>query len=398
MKLCAVIAEYNPFHKGHAAHLQACREAGASHIVAVMSGNFVQRGDVALLEKRLRCRAALLGGADLVLGLPLPYACATAERFAYGGVLLVEALGCVDMLSFGSECGRVAPLQNLARLLESPALTQLLRTHLQEGQTFAKARQQAVADLAGQQDAKLLKSPNNILGVEYLRRLQLLGSSIEPHTLARLGSGHDSQQAAQGIASASLVRQLLEQGQTRQALDYLPTAGAQIVHQALQDGLAPATLQRLEAAILAVLRTKSREQLAALPDIAEGLEHRLQAAIAVSTSLQELLECLKTKRYTLARLRRLVLYAFLGVEAALCRRPPPYLHVLGFNQRGREVLAKAAKTASLPLSHSLAKLERLGGDCTAFARLEARAGDLYALATPRRQPCGLEYSGQLVRL
>ncbi len=399
MKIAGVVAEYNPFHNGHRYHLQQTRELGATHIVAVMGGNFLQRGAPALCEKHWRAKAALQGGADLVLELPLPYACATAERFAYGAVAVLNALGVVDELSFGSEYGKVEGLIAVAQALDTPQIEAELRRQLEKGITFAAARQQAVKLCCGTEAAGLLQSPNNILGIEYVRQLLRQKSSIRPVTVARAGAGHDSQspEPQTGFASASWVRSQLDKGQWEQAADFLPQSTEQMLQEAQAAGeWADAAL--LERPLLGCLRAMSAEEIARLPDVSEGLEYRIAAAAKTAATIGELLGSVKTKRYTHARLRRILLCAWLGLDAGLCRMPPPYLRILGFNSRGAEVLSAAKGRATLPLSHSLAELQRTGQEASVFAALEAASTDRYHLITPKVLPCGLDYTLPVVKL
>ena len=227
MKVAGIVAEYNPFHNGHAHQVERTRapEGGeASHVVAVMSGSFVQRGEPALLPKADRVRAALAGGVDLVLELPLPWALSSAEGFAYGAVSVLAGLGCVDLLSFGSECGEVAPLEKAVSVMEGPRFSSLLRYHLDYGISFPEARRKAVEELAGSRTASLLDSPNNILGIEYLKALRRLSSPIQPFTLRRLGPEHDAERPLGDMASASYLRSLYRAGRVLDAAAYLPRA------------------------------------------------------------------------------------------------------------------------------------------------------------------------------
>ncbi len=398
MKIAGIVAEYNPFHNGHAYHIAATKAAGSTHIVAVMGGLFLQRGAPALLDKKYRVEAALHHGVDLVVELPLPYAMAVSERFAFGAVATLAALGCVDMLSFGSEAGDIAPLAQAVKWIEDPRVTARLQSYLGKGVTFAAARQKAVEAVAGSAIGKLLESPNNILGIEYMRKLAALNTPIQPFTLRRQGAGHDAPLGAHPFASASAIRALVEAGDIAAALALVPPAMADALQKAMQRGEAPILLKRVELAVLSSLRRLSPEELARLPDLSEGLEHKLYTAIRKATTLEELYVLCKSKRYPLARLRRLVLSAFLGVDGALCRRLPPYIRVLGVGPGGAQVLAEAKKNAVLPLSHSLAKLEALGGDAALFAKLEASAADQYALMQPVASVCGGEYTRRMVKI
>ncbi len=398
MNIAAIIAEYNPFHNGHQYQIEAARRLGATHMVAVMGGNFLQRGTPALLPKQRRAEAALRGGADLVVELPLPYACATAQRFAFGGVSLLGAMGCIQTLCFGSESGSLTELLQAAGAADDPKVTALLPGLLGQGITFAKARQQAVEQVYGARVAGLFAQPNNILGIEYLRQLEAGGWAIAPQTVKRQGVGHDSHSPRGRYASASLLRNLLRQGRTEELGDFMPPASAAALHHALAQGLAPAQPARLEVGILSALRGMTRQQLAALPDISEGLENRLYQAVRSGRTLEEVLTLCKTKRYPLARLRRVVLSAYLGIEKNMSHLPPPYIRVLGFNKQGGQVLTQIKQNCALPVSSSLARLEQEGGYCRALARLEASSTDLYVLALPQPQPCGLDYTTPVVKV
>ena len=385
MNTAAIIAEYNPFHNGHACQIQQLRQQGAGHIVVIMSGNFVQRGFPAIFEKRVRTAAALRCGADLVLELPLPYAMATAGRFAFGAVACAHSCGCIDMLHFGSECGDLSLLQAAADALEHPQFPEMVAPFLAQGLTFAAARGRALAENFDPCLAHVLESPNNTLAVEYLRQLRRFGSSIKPITMQRQGVSHHSAAPQQGFASATYLRTLLlEVG------DISPFVPADAAEQ--YTGAPIARLEAGERAVLARLRGLTQQQYAALPDLSEGIERRLQKAVASASSVEEILTAAKTKRYPLSRLRRLVFAAYLGLDGSLCLQQPPYLRVLGHNSRGREVLASMRTCAAVPVSDSLAKLGRSSPTALAFAQAEASSCDLYNLFQPQLRPCGWDYT------
>lgn len=403
MRITGIIAEYNPFHNGHHLLAQSARRAGADAVVAVMGGNWLQRGEPALFPKEVRARAALLSGVDLVLELPLSYAVAAAERFARGGVSLLLGLGCVDTLAFGSECGDLPALERCATALADPRLDGEIRRRLAQGFPYAAARQQGVAALFGEETAAPLSRPNDILAVQYLRELARLGGGLRSFTIPRQGAGHHSAAPCPGAdgapptASASWIRGRLLAGEWEQAAPCLPAGSREVLKGALTQGhwADPA---RLELPLLAVLRRIGPDDFARLPDLSEGLEHRLAEAVRCSATLAELLDRAVTKRYPRARLRRILLAAYLGIPPDLGAAPPPYLRVLGMSPRGAQVLARAKGTASLPLSHSLARLERTGDRAAAFAALESRATDLYGLLCTARRPCGTDYQNPLVRV
>lgn len=397
MKTAAVIAEFNPFHTGHQLLLEKCRtDAGADCVVVVMSGNFVQRGEPACLDRKIRTKAALLSGADVVLELPLPYAMATAERFAFGGVSLLGQLGGIDVLAFGSECGELSLLTQAAEIAKQAEGSERFRQLLAGGMTFAQARQAAVEELMGD-DAQLLRSPNNALAVEYLRQLSEQGSAIKPFTVKREGAGYHDEQAEQGYASASMLRKSLYDGNAELLREYMGDAVYRTVCEEIEKGhLADPLLG--ERAVLAKLRTMTDEQLLTLPDCSEGIENRLKKAVKEACTVGALCDMMKTKRYSMARVRRLVYSAFLGIDGTLCKEPVPYAHLLGFTQTGAKLLSKWKVTAKIPVSQSLRQLENLGGSCQRFAQLESAADDLFSLFLHTPRPCGYAYTAPVVTI
>ncbi|MEG0853769.1 MAG: nucleotidyltransferase family protein [Angelakisella sp.] len=396
LEIAGIVAEYNPFHTGHGWHVAETRRLGATHIVAVMSGCYVQRGEPALWDKWVRTRAALLGGVDLVLELPLPYAAATAQRFAFGAVSILDALGVVDRLSFGSECGDVALLSAAAEAILDSSVEQKTTQFLSEGITYAAARQQAVSALYGQEVSTLLERPNNILGIEYLAALRRLGSSIKPMTVTRMGAGHDSSAAGEH-ASASALRALVSGGSFAEAERYLPEQCRALYTRAWEEGACylPALLER---PMLAALRRLTVEEISALPDISEGLENRIYTALRTAESVEGLLDAVKTKRYSHARLRRILLCGFLGIPAGLTENAPPYIRILGMNDRGQEILARVGRGGAVPISHSLLRLSEAGERQNTFAQLEAVADDLYGTLTGKVQPCGRDYTNSIIKV
>lgn len=398
MTVAAIAAEYNPFHNGHAYQIAQTRKAGATHIAAIMSGNFTQRGTAAIAEKRARCRSALSGGVDLVVELPMPYAMATAQRFAFGVASIAKAMGCVDVLSFGSESGYISILQAAARAVDSPEVIERTRQLLKEGVTYARARQSAVSEICGDEVAYMLSSPNDLLAVEYIRQLVFLKSDILPFAVTRVGVGHDSEKAGREFASASFIRALVRSGGVQGASDFMPPEVMKSFSQAFEEFLAPIDERKLESMMLGVLRRLTPEEFLELPDLSEGLENRVYAAMRQACSVSELYALAKSKRYTAARIRRVVMSAFLGLYDELGAQSPPYIRVLGFNERGREILAMMKKSASLPVSDSLAYLRKQSEECAKFADFEARSTDMYLLGLPQIRPCGFDFTANSIRL
>ena len=394
MKVFGVVAEFNPFHNGHFHLLNEARKAGCSHCVAVMSGNFVQRGEPAVTEKRVRAQAALNSGVDLIIELPVACAVAPAQRFAKSAVSLLQAAGCVNAIAFGSESGNIAVMRKAVAKLDKAGHSQQMKELLAQGYTFAKAQALAFEYEYGKDIAKLLCAPNNVLGIEYLRAADELNWAVDALTFPREGAAHDAEIASDNMASASYLRERSQNFDT--LAKYVPQEAAKLYRAANGKGFYPLNYKQIETVSFSYLRRLSREDLRNLPDLSEGIEDRLWKAIRAAKSYEEMLILAKTKRYTLARIRRLALCAFLGIRAEDAVLPP-YLRVLGANEKGRELLTIMRKTAKLPLESSLARL-RKNEACQRFAELEAIAGDLYTAALPQAQPCGYDYTEPAVFL
>lgn len=397
MKTAVITAEYNPFHKGHRWQLEQVRAAGASHVAVVMSPDFTQRGTPAIFPKRLRAQAALQNGADLVLELPVCYALAGAQRFAFGAVQLAAAMGCVDLLAFGAENADLVQLRQACTALQQEEVNQNIRQLLPSGITFAKARERAVAAVYGEETALLLQKPNNILAIEYLCQLEKLPDAhIQPLALGRIGNTHDGEPVGE-FASASFLRGLILEGRWEQAQQYLPQNVWQLYRQAQQDGQF-ADLQLGERAVLSALRRMEQKEMAQLADLSEGLENRLYRASREACSLEQLYAAVKSKRYPLARVRRLVMNAFLQLPAQMQTLSPPYLRVLGMNERGKQILSAMKRTASLPVSTSLMKLARSTQAARQWAQVEAAACDQYSIFCQQIQASGSDWSLPFVSL
>lgn len=393
-KTAAIIAEYNPFHNGHAFHIERVRKiTGVENIVVIMSGNYVQRGDCAVLDKFARARMALSGGADLVLELPLPFACSSAEKFALGGVTIADALGGVDYLGFGMECSDTRQLISAANAVNDEKIKPLLDKHLSEGKLFAAARTEAVREAYGDDIAGILCSPNNTLAVEYIRALGRINSKIVPVGVNREGAEHNSVEASGAFASATAIRQMLANGRVESASKFMPCSSSEILNECILRGTAPANIHLCERAILSRLRGMTREQLAQLPDISEGLENRIFDCVRRALSLEELYDSIKAKRYSHARIRRIILSAFVGLRDAHSQSVS-YIRILGMNTRGRNMLSEANPT--LPVISAYKHVQNLPKFAQNIYRLECHADDLWALMTPKIQPCDANMSTKMV--
>ncbi len=336
-----IICEFNPFHSGHKYLIDSVKNDGDG-VICVMSGSFVQRGDAAAADKFKRAAAAIDGGADLVLELPTPCATLSAQGFAESGVRLLEKTGICDKIAFGAECDDVGALTAVAD--EIKAKDSEIRQALNGGMSYPAARRSVV-------DSPLLDSPNNILAIEYLTATRLPAVAVK-----RIGGGHDSNDSQY---SASAIRENMTD---------------------------KATLKNCERAVLYKLRTMNAGDFAAIDDVSEGLENRIAEAVKTATSLDELYDSIKTKRYTHARIRRVILRAFLGITKDTDKKPR-YLRVLAMNERGKEMLGEIKKNGTLPIVTGYKDAKRLGGAALLQFENECRYSDLFALCTPDVLPC-----------
>lgn len=390
MKIAGIVAEYNPFHNGHKFHIEETRKQGATHVVAVMSPNFVQRGDVALFEKRIRTAVALKNGVDLVLELPSPYALGNAETFARGAVGIIKETGCVDMLSFGSESADEKLLKKAVEALNSNSCDHLIKKHLEEGNSFVKSRSLAVEEMFGGEVGKILSTPNDTLAVEYIKNL--LDSDIEICAIKREGVSHDADEANGRFASASYIRNCILTQSNIIPQNFLPCNALEDYKREIYEKNAVFDINNLFKILIFKLRTMTPEQIAKLADVSEGIENKIKKAAANSNSFEELLAEIKRKRYTMSRIRRIICCALNDITAEIAANEPPYIRVLGFNERGAEVLSKMKKTSSLPVSVSLAALEKETETCKVFAQTEARCTDNFFLASSLFVPAGFDYT------
>lgn len=387
MKAVGVIAEYNPFHHGHAWHLAEIRRrlGPDTPVVCVLSGNWVQRGECALTDKWTRTTMALRGGADLILELPLPWAISSAEGFARGGVEVLMATGVVDKLSFGSESGNGPALHRVADAMESEAYREALREELKGGTSFPVARQKAAERVLGEIEIDL-KNPNDSLGVEYLRCAQ---KRLEGYPVLRQGVSHDSDSPANGYASATMLRRVARQGEWEELSRWAAEGDVDLLKKA---GIA--RMEHIERAMLYRLRQMGEADFTMLPDsgVAEGLPARLCRSAEQAGSLEEFYTFAKTRRYAHSRIRRLALWAFLGLTEADRPEGPAYLRVLGSNDRGRELLKEMKTAASLPILTKPAHSRDLPSAAQRLFELECRATDLFGLCFDTPKPKGLDFT------
>ena len=375
MRIVGVIAEYTPFHLGHAHHLQQARERyGADAVVVVMSSVFTQRGDAAILSPLSRARMALSCGADAVFALPAAWAVRDSEHFALGGVSLLKGLGC-DAISFGTESANLQALQTAASLLEHPneAFRAAVQCRMSQGLPYPAALSNAMGDLHPD-CSKLLESPNSTLAVCYLRAMLRLNIHMEVVPVPRIGSYHNT--ALTGVLpSATALRGAILRGDWGSVRSAMPEEAYAILREEAKLG----RIHRPEAlatALLYRLRTMTDADYSVLPDVSEGIEYRLQAAASAECTRNDVLLAAKARRYPYARLSRLATHALLGLtDKTLPDSTPDAAMLLGFRREARGLFTHFKERGTLPIWGKAADFDRQ----SAWFQTEMRACDLWAL-------------------
>ena len=350
-KVIGIIAEYNPFHNGHLYHLQkSLQMTHSSYSVAVVSGNFTQRGSTSLVDKWAKAEIAIKNGIDLVLELPLLYSISSAENFAEGAIKILDSLKVVDYLSFGSESGDISTLNMIADILykEPKAYKNILSHELSKGLSFPKARENALLMYLNdiRRFSNVLSSPNNILGIEYLKALKKLKTPITPITIERYNAGYHDTSYNGNVASATAIRNIVKNNGWDILRKVVPEDTFSTLLENIKVGHVVPDLSVFEKQIIYNLRKMSIQEIAELPDVSEGLENAIKNAANSCNSVVEFLNIIKSKRYTNTRIQRILLYALLGItkkDMALSKKAIPYVRVLGFNNKGKYLISEIAK-------------------------------------------------------
>lgn len=376
MNIVGIVAEYNPFHKGHAYQIRKTREllGEDTAVVCVMSGDFVQRGEPAVFSKYARAEAAVRCGADLVIELPLHGCLGSAERFADSAVSILGRLGVVDYLVFGSELDDKEALERTAQVLLTSDFDDRLRYHLQTGCSFPSARSAALCDLMGGVD--MTQTPNNNLGIEYIKAILRSGYTMKPFPILREGAMHDAVYDGD-MKSGSELRAMMKAGAAY--VDFVPAEAYTVYARETESGRGPVFSEAMEAAILSRLRMIKKETFTALPDASEGLENRLHRACRTQCSLEEIYDSVKSKRYTHARIRRMTMCAALGVGSADYAADNLYARVLALNERGALVLRMTEAVRNIHVLSKPTTARSMEADAFSLFEKTADAHDLYVL-------------------
>lgn len=405
--ILGIVSEYNPFHNGHLHHLEVSKQLTKSDFtVAVMSGNFVQRGDTSLVNKWVKTEMALKGGIDLVIELPTIYAISSAENFADGAIKILNSLGVVDYVSFGSEIGEITPLNEVANVLykEPKEFSNLITTQLRSGLSYPKAREIALNQYFGSSKkySEILNNPNNILGVEYLKSIKRHRSHIRPLTIKRDYSDYNSTKVKNGIASATAIRTMI---QNKKNVHYVvPYETYDLLDECIKNEEIISDLSIFEKEIIYTLRKMTLSEIAALPDVSEGLENKIKAAANNFNTLEELISNIKSKRYTQSRIQRILLYVLLNItqkDMNSSKRITPYIRVLGFNKHGKRIIsAIAAANPKLNIIVSVKKFMENSNNAALRNMIskDIFATNVYTLGYKKKPLANLDYTHKVIEI
>lgn len=389
MKVLGIIAEYNPLHNGHIYHIERSKSlVNPDYTVCIMSGNFTQRGEPALLSKWLRSEMAVKSGIDLVLELPALFACNNAEYFAYGALKILSGINCVTHLSFGCETSSIEPLQNLGKFLanESTEYKANLKTRLKEGVSFPKAREQAISQTLGDSYSSILNKPNNILGIEYLKQIALQNCSIQAVGIQRHGAGYNDSTLSGSLASASGIR--LGLSESKSIAEYIPPYVYEILKSQCQNwgSLMKLRDEKFYTLLMSKIFSMTEREIKEIYSVSEGLENKLIKAAIISKNLAEFKANLISKRYTSTRINRILIHLYLNLTRDLLNHIPEnnkyYGRILAFNQKGAELLKIIKKDENaLPCITNINKERSKLGLMNTVLDFDIRAVNLYNLLT-----------------
>ena len=382
--ITGIVCEYNPFHNGHLYQIEKAKAMGADKIVCVMSGNFVQRGECAFFDKHLRAKAAIMCGADVVIDLPTPWAMASAETFARGSVGLLKNFG-IEALSFGCETDDEALLRGCADKLKDEEISVLIKKYTAEGMSYPQSVSRVLTETLGEKAGELISSPNNTLAVEYIRQLP---DNIRLLPVRRQGADHDSDTAKEGIASASMIRNL---GLGEDSFAYVPEKLLPLYIDADRYSLSFS-----ERAILSSLRMMKKEDYSLYVSDSKGLDMRIYDAIQKATTLENLYASAKSKNYTHSRIRREVMNLYLKIKTDYSEGEPPYMRILAVSERGLSMLSKAKENSSVPIITKFAETKNLAESSREIYEAECRNTDLFSLCTEKIRECALEKTNSLI--
>ena len=406
-RVVGIIAEYNPFHNGHYYHMQkAKQEANADYCIAVISGNFTQRGDVSIVNKWAKAYMAICGGADLVIELPTIYSVSSAENFANGAIKILDSLKIVDSFAFGAEANDLATLNNIANVLneEPKGYTNILNHELKKGISYPAARENAIMMYLNdiKRYANVMGNPNNILAVEYLKALKNQKSKLTPIMIKRQKVYYNEHRIVDGYASATGIRELLKNKEYSDVSKVVPRSTYQILGQQANNGRMILSLEKYQKEIIYALRKMTVEEIAELPDVSEGLENSIKNAANNCNNLTELINGIKSKRYTQTRIQRILIYALFGINKKMMENSKkiiPYTRILGFNSKGKMLISEIMnKNPKINMITSVKKYmdQNKNKQLAEMLNVDIFATDVYTLGYDYDSKANLDFTNNMI--
>lgn len=387
MKTAGIIAEYNPFHNGHLYQIEKVKSLGFDYVVVAMSTNFVQRGECAIIDKWKRCETAIKNGADLVLEIPTCYCTSPAEKYAFGAVSVLDNANIINSLIFGSESENKAVLQKFAsEIKENEEVNRILKKQLEKGEGYALSFSKAVEKVFGKEYSAILENPNDVLAIEYLSAMKKINASFSPTPIKREKVLHNAKKTVDNIASGSKIREMILNNEDFS--NFVPSFEKDFFENT-------ANSKNGERVILHALRSLKNDDFLKICDVSEGLEQRILNAAKTAENLDDFFEKAKTKRYTLSRIKRIVLNAVLQIDEYCL---PPYLRVLGFSKSATPLLKSLKQNAKLPLVSSFADAKKLGEKAEEYFKKEAKYTDFYTMLEKDIRCGGLEFLKSVVKI
>lgn len=404
--VAGIVAEYNPFHNGHLYHLLKSKEITKDdYVVAVIGGNFTQRGECSLVDKWTKAEMAIANGVDLVIELPTIYSTSSAENFADGAIKILNSLKIVDHISFGAECQELNKLNIIANVLheEPKEFKAFLSAELSKGISFPKARESAIVNYLNNTSFKyILSEPNNILAIEYLKSIKKHRSKIQPVLVPRKNSGHLTKDYTGTISSATAIRNMIKTGHTRNLKDALTPCSYTILKEEINQGHFIRDFSEFEKIIMYNLRLKDIEFIKKLPDVSEGLENLLKKTASSCNTIEEFINIVSSKRYTETRIKRILLYSLLNItqkEMELSKRVNPYIRILGFNNNGEKLLGKINNAnPNLKVITSVKKFldENKNKNLQMMLEKDIRATNIYTLGYTKDSISNLDFTKKVI--
>ncbi len=407
-KVLGIIAEYNPFHNGHLLHLTKSKEeTGAEYSICIMSGNFVQRGNTSIVNKWVKAEMALKSGIDLVLELPTVYSISSAENFAEGAIKLLNSLKIVDTVSFGSENSDIDILNRISGILyeEPKQYVEFLNEELKKGLSFPKARENAVLlYLNNKKYFNILNQPNNTLAIEYLKALKKYKSHIMPIAIKREKAFYNSNCIVDEYASATAIRNMIVNNQFNDIRKVMPRLAYDLLMQEIENNQYVIDISKFEKEILYSIRRLSTADLKKFPEVNEGLENSIKNAANSCNTLAELINIIKTKRYTQTRIQRILLYILLNItkkDMYISRKTVPYARILGYSQKGKALISEIYKAnPKIALITSVKNFFDSSNNKTYKHMLnkDVLATNIYTLAYKNDSVANLDYTKKIVTI